>query len=60
MTSRDSHDQLRPEERQTLKARLSARRRMEAERDKASLSTTLLVIAFIAVIVGFAVWMTRK
>jgi hypothetical protein len=33
---------------------------MEAERDKASLSTTLLVIAFIAVIVGFAIWMTSK
>jgi hypothetical protein len=31
---------------------------MEAERDKASLSTTVMVIAFIAVIVGFAIWLT--
>ena len=60
MNSQESNDRLRPEERQTLKARLSARRRMEAERDKASLSTTILVVAFIAVIVGFAIWMTSK
>jgi len=58
MAERDIRDRNSPQERLSRRERLAARRRMEAERDKASLSTTVMVIAFIAVIVGFAIWLT--
>ncbi len=58
MATRDERDRNSPEERLSRRERLAARRRDDAERDKASLSTTIMVVVFIAVIVGFAIWLT--
>ncbi len=55
MASRDRNS---PEDPLSRRERLAARRREEAERDKASLSTTIMVVVFIAAIVGFAIWLT--
>lgn len=58
MTTRDERDRNTPEARLSRKERIAARRRADAERDKASMSTTIMVVVFIAVIVGFAIWLT--
>jgi|SaaInl0LU_22_DNA_1037365.scaffolds.fasta_scaffold91205_2 hypothetical protein len=58
MATRDERDRTTPEARLSRKERIAARRRAEAERDKASLSTTIMVVVFIVAIVGFAIWLT--
>ena len=58
MATRDERDRTSPQERLSRLERLAARRRDEAERDKASLTTTIMVVVFIAAIVGFAIWLT--
>jgi len=58
MAMRDKRDRTSPEERLSRRERLAARRRDEAERDKASMTTTIMVVVFIAAIVGFAIWLT--
>ncbi len=58
MAMRDERDRTSPEERLSRRERLAARRRDEADRDKASMTTTIMVVVFIAAIVGFAIWLT--